>query len=595
MGTGFTIDTPLKVARYGIDSVVSLLDDHLIEQIREYHSAKAGDAYEPITTRAADYRARRISAYLDLLQVQVERQTEALRNSDFVAGSEITRYFELLPDGPLSQLYKSMLAEADPRLKADLQARLRRKVVSGSIDVNIMTKADSQAYQKGAMVPQEQSVAHSALRGYALSHLDNSAVVFSAGLNQRLYAYAAQFADFFPDQHGHLKKRIIIKVSDYRSALIQGKYLARLGLWVSEFRIESGLNCGGHAFSGRGSLMGIVLAEFKARRKELKERLLQECNKALAAEGRPVFNTEPALRITVQGGICTAREQDYLRKVWDVDSVGWGTPFLLVPEATNVDRDHLRKLVQASERDVFLSDSSPLGVPFWNLRQSASEQARRRRNQANNPGSACPKGFAKLSTEFSDEPLCPASRSYLRLKLAQLDETPMPNWRRRMLKDQALAKACICHDLAGGASLLYQLDPTATPAICCGPSIVNFNRVASLDEMVGHIYGRLSILGNQRYVNHMYREVQLYVQVLRRDVIRCARGLLGVRPTQLESERQSLISQIRQYREFYTELLDVRREKYLHDLEQAIRRLERIPLASAFRRWARRQASASKV
>ena len=33
MGTGFTIDTPLKVARYGISSVISLVDDVLIEQV----------------------------------------------------------------------------------------------------------------------------------------------------------------------------------------------------------------------------------------------------------------------------------------------------------------------------------------------------------------------------------------------------------------------------------------------------------------------------------------------------------------------------------------------------------------------------------
>ena len=40
MGTGFTIDTPLHVARYGISSVVSLVDDMMIEQMRKYHSMK---------------------------------------------------------------------------------------------------------------------------------------------------------------------------------------------------------------------------------------------------------------------------------------------------------------------------------------------------------------------------------------------------------------------------------------------------------------------------------------------------------------------------------------------------------------------------
>ena len=36
MGIGYTIDTPLKVAQYGIDSVISIGDDFLLEKIREY-------------------------------------------------------------------------------------------------------------------------------------------------------------------------------------------------------------------------------------------------------------------------------------------------------------------------------------------------------------------------------------------------------------------------------------------------------------------------------------------------------------------------------------------------------------------------------
>ena len=31
MGIGFTVDTPVKVAQYGIDSVVSIVDDILLE------------------------------------------------------------------------------------------------------------------------------------------------------------------------------------------------------------------------------------------------------------------------------------------------------------------------------------------------------------------------------------------------------------------------------------------------------------------------------------------------------------------------------------------------------------------------------------
>src|ERR1041385_8380065 len=127
-----------------------------------------------------------------------------------------------------------------------------------------------------------------ALRGFALSNLESS-IVFSAGLNPRLYSYCESFPDFFPDKNGQLKKKIIIKVSDFRSAHVQGKFLAKKGLWVSEFRIESGLNCGGHAFPTEGLLMGPILEEFKLKRGELYSELLTICNAALAAKGLPGF------------------------------------------------------------------------------------------------------------------------------------------------------------------------------------------------------------------------------------------------------------------------------------------------------------------
>ena len=35
LGIGFTIDSPLKVAQYGMDSVISLVDDILLEKLRK--------------------------------------------------------------------------------------------------------------------------------------------------------------------------------------------------------------------------------------------------------------------------------------------------------------------------------------------------------------------------------------------------------------------------------------------------------------------------------------------------------------------------------------------------------------------------------
>jgi len=217
MGTGFTIDTPLKVARYGISSVLSLVDDVLIEKMRRLHCRLGGEQYEEIDNRAEDKRARRITAYLDLLDRRVRDQMNRLKNSLFETGSEINRYFELLPESPLKATYRRMLSVRDPQLKRRLQESLRQKITAGRIDVNIMTKVDRAQSKAGANRPSEFSDALAALRGFASSTV-RASVILSAGMNKRLYAYMARFDDFFPDDVGNIKKQIIVKVSDFRSA-----------------------------------------------------------------------------------------------------------------------------------------------------------------------------------------------------------------------------------------------------------------------------------------------------------------------------------------------------------------------------------------
>ena len=141
--------------------------------------------------------------------------------------------------------------------------------MAGSIDVNIMTKVDGNNSGNKGVPGEDGSDAVAALRGYALSDLSNSSIIFSAGLNPRLFNNLEKFDVFDAVAWGEFKKKIVVKVSDYRSALIQGKYLAKKGIWVSEFRIESGLNCGGHAFATDGYLLGPILEEFKSKKEEL--------------------------------------------------------------------------------------------------------------------------------------------------------------------------------------------------------------------------------------------------------------------------------------------------------------------------------------
>src|SRR5690606_174232 len=220
--------------------------------------------------------------------------------------------------------------------KLSIEQFLRSRITPGNIDVNIMTKVDKNNPGRNGEVIEDSSDAVAALRGYAMSDLDNSSVVFSAGMNPRLFNYLERLEAFHPTGPGQFRKKVVIKVSDFRSALIQGKYLARKGVWVSEFRIESGLNCGGHAFATDGYLLGPILQEFKSNREMLLSTLLEYYKAARLEKGKSTFNAPHPIRVSVQGGIGTHQEDAFLRTHYEVTSTGWGTPFLLCPEATTV-------------------------------------------------------------------------------------------------------------------------------------------------------------------------------------------------------------------------------------------------------------------
>ena len=98
MGTGFTIDTPIKVAKYGISSVVSLVDDILAENMREYHSKKMNLPFESISNKIEDFRAKRFTEYLNLMDKIVKDKFEELKNSYHKNLDDLYKYFEMLPN-----------------------------------------------------------------------------------------------------------------------------------------------------------------------------------------------------------------------------------------------------------------------------------------------------------------------------------------------------------------------------------------------------------------------------------------------------------------------------------------------------------------
>ncbi len=553
MGLGYTVDSPVKVASLGISSVVALADDLLLEKMRAFYCEMFGLPYEEISSREMDYRCSRIREYLNVLDEIVKKKWDELKQTVLDKGAEIEKFIDLLPE-------KSEIREAFHQLKSEKPdvrkawAWVKDHLMPGSIDVNIMTKLDKENYFKKEKLPQEYNDAHAALRGFATSNL-HSSVVLSAGMNPYLYSYMEQFPQFFPDEVGVLQKKITLKVSDYRSALIQGKFLAKKGLWVSEFRVESGLNCGGHAFATDGYLLGPVLEEFKQQRNELSDTLFAVYRQGLSEKGLSVPEIAPAIRLTAQGGVGTADEHKLLIDYYGMDSVGWGTPFMLVPEATTVDDDTLALLANAKEEDLYLSNVSPLGVPFNNVRNSSKDMEKMERALAGRPGSPCTKQHLRLFKDENGSPICTASIEYQRKKLGEIDQAGYSGEILSAARQKILDKVCLCVGLSTSAQMAHGIDTGfegKAVSVCPGPNLAWFDRIMSLKEMAGHIYGKNNVISRTDRPHMFINELRMYVDYLKGK----AEEAIAVRDAkiarQLKGFKGNLIQGIEYYKHHFS-------------------------------------------
>jgi hypothetical protein len=552
MGVAFTIDSPIKLAPYGISSVISMVDDTLLEQMRAYYCEQFNLAYQEISNKIEDFRAKRVTAYLNMVQEIVQIKLDAIKNAAWEKGSELEKYFQLLPD------YASIKKDFLERIKQSgmnnaVRDWLKQHIQPGSIDINIMTKLDRENEMNGEKLPSEYNDAHAALRGFANSNLESS-VVLSAGLNPRLYSYFEHFKDFYPNEKGELKKQIILKISDYRSALIQGKFLAKKGLWVSEFRMESGLNCGGHAFATDGLLMGPILEEFKQHRDELKATLFELYAAALKEKNIEVPVQPFEQKFTAQGGVGTAEEHTMLMNEYQLDSVGWGSTFLLVPEATTVDEATLKQLCDAREEDLYLSHNSPLGVRFNNIRNNSMAHEKEFMIQKNRPGSSCPKKFSVLNKEYTEDPICTASRQYQHLRLNDLKTKGLTDKEFQKEFELTTARECLCIGLSNAALMKYGI-PTKhykeSVSICPGPNLAYYDKLVSLQEMVDHIYGRGNIMSRKDRPHVFIKELDLYIQFYKDAIAEAELPLTKQKASYLNSFEKNLNEGIAYYRDFF--------------------------------------------
>ena len=572
MGIGFTIDTPIKVAHLGISSVISLVDDILIEKMRESYCKQNKIDFQPITAKMEDYRAKRITAYLNLINDIVSEKFNKLKDSDYEPGSELEKYFELLPDNSwLKNEFRNIVRTNSN--KNILQEWIRNNIVMGSIDVNIMTKLDKANYKDKEQLPAEFNDAHSALRGFANSDLESS-IVLSAGVNTKLYSYFENFKDFYPNSFGKRKKKIILKISDYRSAYIQGKIFASKGLWISEYRLESGLNCGGHAFATNGYLMGPVLEEINMNRNTLRENLHALMCKSLKSKNMYCPDYPFELKFTAQGGVGTAEEHNYLLDRFNLDSIGWGTPFLLVPEVTNVDLVTSKLLSEADENDLYLSRISPLGVPFNSLRKNTKDIEKDGLTDKGRPGSSCPEKYCSLNIEFTEQPICTASRQFQKIKLEELNNKNLESVNHNNIFERIVEKACLCVGLSTSALIVNNIDTKKTGtgvSICPGPNMAYFSEVVSLKKMIDHIYGKINIISRKDRPNMFIKELELYINYFREIAESITDYSNELQLKQAEQFRKNINDGINYYKSIFSGIksgLENVREDLLNQLEK---------------------------
>ena len=237
---------------------------------------------------------------------------------------------------------------------------------------------------------------------------------------------------------------------------------------------------------------------------------------------------------------------------YDLYATGWGSPFLLVPEVTNVDPYTLGQLSTASPEDYYLSNASPLGIAFHNFRKSSGNAERNERIRKGRPGSPCKKKFLAFNTEFEGIPLCTSSRAYQEKKLGKIRKE-LPDGDQRVRAEQiVLEKECLCEGLAASAMIADQSSkPSKDPAVsvCPGPNLAYFSGTFTLREMTDHIYGRGNIRNGLYRPSVFINELKLYMNHFRKEVREVQAIWSDRKQSGLLTFRENLANGIDYYRE----------------------------------------------
>src|SRR5690606_26749849 len=143
-------------------------------------------------------------------------------------------------------------------------------------------------------------------------------------------------------------------------------------------------------------------------------------------------------------------------------------------------------------------------------------------------------------------------------------------------------KDCLCEGLAAPAVLTNGIPPKhnlKAVTICPGPNLAYFSKIASLKEMVGHIYGTANLLNSRFRSNLFVNELRLYIDYLKKEIEKHQHDFNEKRSAHYQAFRDNLLGGIAYYRSIMPAMqpyaqtnIDVRKTA-MADAEQALLQL----------------------
>src|SRR5690606_13976767 len=198
------------------------------------------------------------------------------------------------------------------------------------------------------------------------------------------------------------------------------------------------------------------------------------------------------------------------------------------------------------------------GVPFNAVKGMSNDFWKQKRINANKAGSSCPKKFLALNKEYDSQGMCTASKKYQDIKLKELAEQE-ENLSKKELADkkaEIYEKACLCVGLANASYLENGIEIKGQQqgvVICPGPNLAYFDKIISLSEMVGYIYGKNDILSDDYRPNMFVKELQMYVEYLKKELAKGMDTMTVIQLKKWKNFKANLQSGIDYYRDLFAQ------------------------------------------